>query len=152
MLRLQRLQNRAARLVLNTPNRRSPSEPALRHLHWLPVTKRIDYKVALLTFKTLSCRQPGYLTSLLQPLSYNRSLRSSNQHLLSVPLAKTTFHSRAFSVYAPRLWNNLPLSLRILASTDSFDTTPQNFSSNLSLFKNGLKTFLFDSPLPSLIP
>ena len=150
LLRLQRLQNRAARLVLNT-NRLSPSEPALRQLHWLPVVKRIHYKVALLTFKTLSCGQPGYLHSLLQPLSSNRSLRSSNQHLLSVPMAKTSFHSRAFSVYAPLLWNNLPLSLRILASTDTSYTSP-NFSSNLSLFKNGLKTFLFDSPLTSLVP
>ena len=44
--RLQRLQNRATRIVLGFGNRVS-AEPLLRQLHWLPIVKRINYKIAL---------------------------------------------------------------------------------------------------------
>ena len=42
-LSLQRVQNKAARIVLEA-QRRSHASPLLRTLHWLPVQQRIDYK------------------------------------------------------------------------------------------------------------
>jgi len=48
--KLQRVQNNAARIVLQAP-RRSHASPLLRMLHWLPIQQRIEYKVALLMFK-----------------------------------------------------------------------------------------------------
>ena len=57
---LQRVQNNAARIVLQTP-RRSHTSPLLRMLHW-PVQQRIEYKVAQLTFKVrntaITCNRP----------------------------------------------------------------------------------------------
>ena len=41
--------------------------PVLAELHWLPVSARIEFKIALLTFKTLTTHQPSYLHNLLQP-------------------------------------------------------------------------------------
>jgi len=58
--KLQRVQNNAARIVLEAP-RRSHASPLLRTLHWLPLQQRIDYKVALLTFKARSTSTPSYL-------------------------------------------------------------------------------------------
>ena len=51
--KLQRVQNTAARIVLQVPAvwRQSPSQPLLEELHWLPVRQRIDYKLAVLTYK-----------------------------------------------------------------------------------------------------
>jgi len=46
---LQRVQNNAARIVLQAP-KRPHATPLLNTLYWLPVQQRIDYKVALLTF------------------------------------------------------------------------------------------------------
>ena len=46
--RLQRLQNTAARCVLMSP-RDSSDKDMLRELHWLPVRKRVHYKLLLLT-------------------------------------------------------------------------------------------------------
>jgi len=43
--KLQRVQNNAARIVLQAPRR------LLRQLHWLPVHHRIDYKLAVMTYK-----------------------------------------------------------------------------------------------------
>jgi hypothetical protein len=63
ILKLQRAQNSLARVVTNT-RRRDHTTPVLADLHWLPIAARIDYKIALLTFKSLVSRQPSYLCEL----------------------------------------------------------------------------------------
>ena len=47
---IQRIMNIAARIVTKTP-RREHISPVLYHLHWLPVEKRVVYKILLLTFR-----------------------------------------------------------------------------------------------------
>ena len=39
--------------------------PLLRDLHWLPILKRIQFKILVLTFKILHRDAPGYLCELL---------------------------------------------------------------------------------------
>ena len=131
--RLQRVQNLAAKIVLNAKGRVSV-EPLLTKLHWLPVPKRIVYKVALTTFKSVTTHNPHYLHTLLIPYSSSRTLRSSSQNFLSVPRHTTAFQSRAFSIYAPRIWNRLPQELRDLAYL------PETMSS--LAFHPGLSSFL----------
>ena len=48
---------------------------------------------------------------MLQPLRKVRIHRSSDLDQLHVPLVRTAAGSRAFSVAAPRLWNELPLEI-----------------------------------------
>ena len=146
--RLQRVQNQAARIVTGSRGRASAT-PLLNSLHWLPVEQRISFKAALITFKTIACGQPWYLHSLLKPYSAPRSLRSSTQKLLQVLVAKTSLHSRAFSVFAPRLWNRLPQALRDLSVVCTSSVGPglnafEQFP-NLLAFKKLLKTVLFQS-------
>ena len=50
-LRLQRLQNWAARLVF-TVHRQQDPKPLLKSLHWLPVKQRISFKLLLYVFKS----------------------------------------------------------------------------------------------------
>ena len=61
--KLQRLQNTADRIVLPHLSK-LPSTSLLRELHWLPVHSRIIYKLACLTYNSLTTGQPGYLRSL----------------------------------------------------------------------------------------
>ena len=61
LLKLQRLQNAAARLISNVPPY-SHITPVLCSLHCLPVKFRIDFKI--LTFKAIYGHAPGYLTDL----------------------------------------------------------------------------------------
>jgi len=49
--KLQRVQNNAALIILQRP-RRSDVNSLLQTLHWLLVEQRINYKLAVLTFKT----------------------------------------------------------------------------------------------------
>ena len=61
---LQSVQNCAARLVCGLKKHKHIS-PILNNLHWLPVEKRITYKVLLIVFKCLNGLSPQYLSELL---------------------------------------------------------------------------------------
>ena len=61
--KLQRVQNTAARIVLQAP-RRSPAQPLLQQLHW-----RIDYKLAVLTH----AQDPCHIHTILPQRSYPTS-------------------------------------------------------------------------------
>jgi hypothetical protein len=49
LVRLQRVQNSAARLISGVRLRESIT-PTLRSLHWLPIYQRIEFKIAVLVF------------------------------------------------------------------------------------------------------
>ena len=133
--RLQRVQNSASRIVLGASTKLD-NNTGLKLLHWLPVSYRIDYKVSLLIFKTLTLGQPAYLNSLLDIYVPPRDLRSaSNGLLLTVPRVHSVTASRSFSVFGPQTWNSLPKSVRDLASPHQ--------RASVAAFKTALKTALF---------
>jgi len=76
--RLQSVQNAAARLVTGT-RRCEHITPAFQQLHWLPVRKCIQYKVASIAFRALLGLAPDYLAGDCQLVadSGQRSLRSA---------------------------------------------------------------------------
>ncbi len=126
--KVQCLQNSAARL-LSGSRKFDHITPVLFSLHWLPVSCRIDFKVLLLTYKALHGKAPQYLCQMLT-FREARTSRSSNQLLLNVPRTKcVTFGDRPFSVYAPKLWNSVPYSIRSC--------------NKLEDFKSKVKTYLF---------
>ena len=122
LLKLQRLQNAAARLISNVP-RYSHITPVLCSLHWLPVKFRIDFKILLLTFKAIYGHAPGYLTDLIAIKVQTRyTLRSASGLTLNYPSVKLkkTLGDRAFSSAAPTLWNSLPLHIRLVDNFERF--------------------------------
>ena len=119
--------------VVKTGSRRSDHITAvLRRLHWLPVRRCNEFKLALLIYKSLNGSTPRYLSDDCQLVSDvgRRRLRSSEVSTCVVPRTHTGFGDRAFQVARPRLWNSLPASLR------QSDTT-------VGQFKKLLKTHLF---------
>ena len=64
--RLQRIQNKAARLVTRT-SMRELITLVLKELHWLPIDRRVVYKVLVITYKALHGLAPVYLAELLAP-------------------------------------------------------------------------------------
>src|SRR5664279_3063843 len=81
--------------------------PVLVDLHWLPVQYRIQFKVAITTFKVLTTHEPHYLTDLIQLHVPSRNLRSSSRNLLRDDRSKLAFADRAFCHAAPAVWNSL---------------------------------------------
>ena len=83
IMKLQRIQNAAARLVTGTP-RFCHVTPLLFHLHWLPISYRIKFKILLLTFKCLYGQAPNYLIDLITIKKQSRySVRSNQMSLCS---------------------------------------------------------------------
>jgi len=95
----------------------------------LPVSKRIDFKLALTTYKILSTYQPAYLRWLLFPYEPTWAVRSSSQQLLNVPTVTSDFGRRAFSYCASKIWNEIPAAIRNAPAVQTF--------------KHRLKTHLF---------
>ncbi|XP_071398588.1 deoxynucleoside triphosphate triphosphohydrolase SAMHD1-like isoform X2 [Centroberyx affinis] len=118
--KLQLVQNAAARVLTKT-KKMDHITPLLKTLHWLPVSFRIDFKVLLLVYKALNDLAPPYIRDVLSFYVPARSLRSSTALLLDVPYVshKSTGES-AFCVYAPKLWNTLPLDIRMASSLGIF--------------------------------
>ena len=86
---------------------------ALRQLHWLPVRKRIEYKLLVLVHRALYDGTPEYLAALLLQHAPRRSLRSAGGLLLEVPRVNLErFGRRAFACAGPTLWNKLPRNMR----------------------------------------
>jgi len=105
--KLQGFQYKAARIVLQ-PHRRPHVNSLLQTLHWLPVEQRINYKLAVLTFKTQQTSSPQYLSQHISLHTSARNTRSSSVPLLCVLFRRTSFARRSFSTAAPQTWNSLP--------------------------------------------
>jgi hypothetical protein len=125
--KLQRIQNSAVRIVTRTKISEHIT-PLLKDLNWLPIEYRIKFKLLTLTYKCLHGLAPQYLSDLLHPYQPTRNLRSSSDHLLTVPRTNlSTYGDRAFSKAAPVLWNALPIHLRCSDSLDSFKSSLKTF-------------------------
>ena len=128
--RLQKIQNTAARIVTGT-RKRDHITPVLVSLHWLPVEKRIKFKILVIVYKCIHGLAPAYLSELITDYRPSRSLRSCDQRLANIPFTRSALASeRAFSVVGPRLWNDLPSTVR--------------FAATITNFKELLKTHLFN--------
>ena len=86
------IQNAAARIV--TSRRKFDLiTPIPYGLHWLPVEKRIEFKVSLMTYKILNGLAPSYLIDLIKFYKIytpRRSLRSVEKGLLDVSHTRKT--------------------------------------------------------------
>ncbi len=130
------IQNAAARLVFNEP-KRAHVTPLFVSLHWLPVAARIQFKTLMLAYRTTTGSAPTYFHSLLQIYIPSRSLRSASERRLVVPSQRGSKSlSRTFSFTVPGRWNDLP--------------TPIRNTGSLSIFKQQLKTHLFQNLLDYL--
>jgi len=129
--RLQSVLNAAARLT-HRSSRYEHVTLMLRDLHWLRSPERIDFKLAVLTYRCLYDLAPRYLSDYTQRVadSNRRRLRSLSSLQLVIRRTRlSTVGDRAFLVAGCRLWNSLPPDI-ISAST-------------LSVFQNRLKLISF---------
>ena len=77
--KLQKIQNSATRLITGL-SKYWHITPALQQLHWLPVSKRVKFKVLTIVFKCLNNMAPKYLSNNIKIYTPTRNLRSINKH------------------------------------------------------------------------
>ena len=95
--KIQRIQNTLAHVVTNT-SKCEHITPILKNYIGFQSNKlkqRIDYKLCLLTYKTLQIQQPTYLYNSLSFPSHSLSTRSSDSSILSIPYVRTSLGKRA---------------------------------------------------------
>jgi len=117
MRRVQSVQNAAARL-LTRARRRDHISPVLRRLPWLPVWRRIDFKLACLVHLSLAGQAPHYLAKGIHLVAagLGRQLRSSTNRSCSVPRTYSTSGDRSFATAGTRVWNSLRSFRRLLTT------------------------------------
>jgi len=98
--KLQSVQNAAARLI-HAARRRDRISPLLQDLHWLRVSDRITFWLAVLTYRCLHSSAPEYLSKQLQRVSdvhIRQRLRSSSSTVLAISrTCRATIGGRSFS-------------------------------------------------------
>ena len=130
--KLQRIQNRAARLVLRPPRGTVVRATSLhRELSWLPVRLRITFKLCVTVFKCINGLAPKYLTVLVSKHKRDSRLRQPVNNNIQPVQSLRKIGESSFRVAAPAVWNSLPTDLKL--------------SVDLLTFRKSLKTYLWKS-------
>ena len=125
--KMQCIQNITAKMVVlnDVAMKDSDSRSILAKLHWLPICRRIEYKILTLVHKCLSSGVPEYLNKLLIEYPYaerRQGLRSQHQERRFVkPKTKLkTFAARSFNCAGLKWWNRLPNTLKTIGNAQEF--------------------------------
>ena len=121
--KLQSVQNSAVHLIRKRTNHDISTMDLLKQMHWLPVKKRITFKILLIVHKCLMGLAPMPLRRMIVMGGSTRTKKLEERR------CNGEMGERSFSVAGPKLWNLLPIDVRLEEDTE--------------LFKKKLKTFLF---------
>ena len=104
---LQKLQNRAARIVTNS-SYDAPSKPLLQKLEWKTIVELIANETKMMVFKSLNDFGPQYMLNMFTKNSQlsERNLRNTTTDL-RLPLRKSTAGQKSFSYRGAKMWNSL---------------------------------------------
>ena len=101
--RLQRLQNRSARIMR--------SVDAMEGLRWPVLALRRSYHKVKLVFLCLQSLVPGYFLSYFSRFSSIHRYNTRHSNRLSLPMVKRKFGKNSFIFSGANLYNNLPSNL-----------------------------------------
>ena len=118
--KLQKLQNRATRILTFTPYDASVDN-LFTSLAWKKLEAQRKIQIASMVYKSLNGVAPQYLHSLF---SYRNEVSSyslrDSEGKLAIPLSRTYYVKNSFSYRGSALWNNLPIELRQAQTLSAF--------------------------------
>ena len=118
LLRLQRLQNRAGRVILSVDNY-TPSALVRGKLNWSTLQQRRNYDKAILMYKCLNNQLEGQDTNYLRHSEiHNYNTRQKDNFIFLKP--RTEYLKRTFKYTSIALWNSLPKTIQNSDSIASF--------------------------------
>lgn len=112
--KLQKLQNRAARIITDF-SYDIRSAQILHHLEWVNLESRRKALKSVLMYKIANNLCPDYLADMFNPVSNatHYGLRSVSSQCFQIPRAKTNFGKNAFSYSGATLWNNIDPNIKL---------------------------------------
>ena len=119
--KVQSVQNAAARLITET-RRCECITPVLQKLHWLPVRRRVKFKLACLVHQSLAGQTPSYLASNIQLTADTGrpQLRSASERIV-------LFHTHTQQLRRQKLFCCQPSGVDRLAITSAARHELQKF-------------------------
>ena len=119
---LQKLQNRAARIVTGSPLD-TPTAPLLQRLGWPSIEKLISCENCKMVYKSLNKLAPENLGNIFSKLSdvHTRVLRNTKCNL-AVPKMTTAYGQKSFAFRGANAWNKLDSEVKLAPSIQSFKT------------------------------
>ena len=117
---LQKLQNRAARIITNSSFDTS-SRPLIYRLGWKTIEELVTSESKTMVFKSLHELAPQYLCDLFTRNSQCSSYILRNTETdLRLPKKKSSNGQKCFSYRGAKLWNGLPAGTKQASSLNSF--------------------------------
>lgn len=118
--KLQKLQNRAARIITFS-NYDARTIDIFNSLGWVPLQQQRAFSKALIMFKTLNDLAPDYISSkFIDRSKVNKYNLRNTEHKLALPLPRTNYAKKSFSYSGGFLWNSLPNEVRTATTIKSF--------------------------------
>ncbi len=110
--KVQRMQNRAARVVSGVYDWNLNGMDIVSQLGWQTVRERRDYFTCVLIFKYLHGQALAFLQEKLTFVSHGLSTRAEISGKLVIPQPNVEGFKQCFTYQGPRLWNNSPHDLK----------------------------------------
>ena len=121
--RLEKAQNRAARLITGTP-RRTSTEGLLEELGWTTLAnRRLTNKLILYQKLRYDDSVPSYIKDILPNARTDdtgRELRNKQKYSLTLPSARTSGYLMSFIPNTTKQWNEMPARLRTIPTKLQF--------------------------------
>ena len=124
--KLQKLQNRVARIVTNSPYNTS-ALPIIWKFSWPTVNDLIVKETLQMVYKCTNDEAPSYLACLFNRLSETstRELRNTETDL-RVPFLRTTCDQKCFCFRGAKLWNGLDAKSKLTKNFKRFKSFLEN--------------------------
>ena len=121
---LQRLQNRAARIIICTKYGLVDSEALLKNLGWLYVQQLIYFNTAVMVHKSINNTMPSYLSECFTKPStiYSHNAQSAN-HAIFPTHTNAKFGQKSFTQYGSSIWNKLDREIQEIKNINNFKKT-----------------------------
>ena len=113
--KLQKLQNRAARVITSS---NFDVDSLCHKLSWKDSKSQRQNQNALMVFKSLNWLVPEYLASKF--IKRNESNLRDSVNKLVIPFPRTNYMKNSFSYSGTTLWNSLPCNIRKSGSLNQF--------------------------------
>ena len=134
-------QNNCVRSIFYASNRESAS-PYYQLLHILKFDNIVRFKICSLTYKLYyqPSKVPSIFHNLLTPVTAIHTYNTRNAANLNFyrPKIRTNFGKFTFKYSATKLWEDIPLHLKQIASANIFD---KSFKNHLIVMQNNPETF-----------
>ena len=126
LTKLQKLQNRYARLVLRAEYF-TPQNVLMSKLKWRSLEERIKYQKCILIFKIINDLSPPYLNPCISKRTILYSTRYALNSPLFIPKCKTNFKTKTLAVSGAKIYNKLPYHIKNCKSLQSFKKNVKTF-------------------------